>query len=425
MHPTRYAIAATLASTITAQTTWLVDDTPGPGVNFTSLPAAVAAAASGDTLRIRDGNYAGFLVSGKALALRQDGAGAVTIGAVEVTAVPTGAVFVLSNLRLQKLGQTGPLAALQVGDGTVVALDCDMSGVQGSGNGLRLESGAVVHAHRCAMSGGDTGASTGQLVAVGLPGAWIADGAKLVAVDCDLVGGDVPFSSSAFAAWGGSGITSEGIVELRDVDIIGGDASTTYGSAGAGGDGATCYSGTMLLAGDSSATGGLAAWTFGLHGPAVREAGGEVVVHAGVALVPNGASVTSGPVQLDPRFLPRLWIDGTARPNGELDAAQPATVSVSQGPANAVFFFAAGLAPTFTDLGALAAGGHLFVDLTGSGGAISTGFLDATGSFSVSLLPSTSLAPLLGLPIHAQAGAYDASSLQVLTSNPVVRIFSL
>ena len=90
-----------------------------------------------------------------------------------------------------------------------------------------------------------------------------------------------------------------------------------------------------------------------------------------------------------------------------------------------MFFLAAGLAPTFTDLRALAAGGHLFVDLTGSGGAISTGFLDATGSFSVSLLPSTSLAPLLGLPIHAQAGAYDPSSLQVLTSNPVVRIFSL
>ena len=65
------------------------------------------------------------------------------------------------------------------------------------------------------------------------------------------------------------------------------------------------------------------------------------------------------------------------------------------------------------------------LDLTGSGGAISTGFLDATGSFSVSLLPSTSVAPLLGLPIHAQAGAYDASSLQVLTCNPVVRIFSL
>lgn len=425
MHPTRYAIAATLASTITAQTTWLVDDTPGPGVNFTSLPAAVAAAASGDTLRIRDGNYAGFSVSGKALTLRQDGAGTVTIGAVEVTAVPTGAVFVLSNLRLDKLGQTGPLAALQVGGGTVVALDCDMSGVQGSGNGLRLESGAVVHAHRCAMSGGDAGASSGQLIAIGLPGAWIADGAKLVAVDCDFVGGDVPYSSSAFAAWGGAGIQSDGTVELRDVDVFGGDVSPSYYSQGSGGFGAACYSGTMLLAGDSSVTGGQAAPLFGYPGPAVVELNGEVVVHAGVTLVPNGAPVTSGPVQLDARFLPKLRIDGTARPNGELDAAQPATVSVSDGPANAVFFFAAGLTPTFTDLGALAAGGHLFVDLTGSGGAISTGFLDATGSFSVSLLPSTSLAPLLGLPIHAQAGAYDPSSLQVLTSNPVVRIFSL
>ena len=35
------------------------------------------------------------------------------------------------------------------------------------------------------------------------------------------------------------------------------------------------------------------------------------------------------------------------------------------------------------------------------------------------------IAPLLGLPLYTQAASFDAGSLQVLTTNPVVRTFSL
>ncbi len=51
-------------------TIWIVDAANGPGTNFTDLPAAVAAAAHGDTILVRAGAYSAFQVSGKALAIR-------------------------------------------------------------------------------------------------------------------------------------------------------------------------------------------------------------------------------------------------------------------------------------------------------------------------------------------------------------------
>src|SRR4029077_1951436 len=44
-------------------TIWIVDSANGPGAHFTDLPAAIAAAASGDTLVVRAGAYMPFIVS--------------------------------------------------------------------------------------------------------------------------------------------------------------------------------------------------------------------------------------------------------------------------------------------------------------------------------------------------------------------------
>src|SRR5262245_55380772 len=76
--PMRLLLSAFLLSTLigsfaTAQSTWIVDDTPGPGVNFTSLPAAVNAAASGDTLLVAPGNYQPFHAMNKSLTILGSG----------------------------------------------------------------------------------------------------------------------------------------------------------------------------------------------------------------------------------------------------------------------------------------------------------------------------------------------------------------
>src|SRR4026207_188330 len=65
-------------------TIWIVDANSGPGTHFTDLPAAVAAAQSGDTILVRSGNYTAFYVTGKALTIRGAGQGTTVIN------LPTG-----------------------------------------------------------------------------------------------------------------------------------------------------------------------------------------------------------------------------------------------------------------------------------------------------------------------------------------------
>jgi len=74
-------LLATVAvpSALCAQT-FIVDAANGPGTNFTSLPAAVAAAPDGATLLVLPGTYAGFTMTGKGLTVL--GTGAVIQGSL-------------------------------------------------------------------------------------------------------------------------------------------------------------------------------------------------------------------------------------------------------------------------------------------------------------------------------------------------------
>ncbi|TAJ24609.1 MAG: hypothetical protein EPO68_01225, partial [Planctomycetota bacterium] len=68
---------AALAASAHAAQVWVVGPTPGPGIDFTSVQAAVAAASSGDVILVRPalaGTYAGELTLGaKALTIVADG----------------------------------------------------------------------------------------------------------------------------------------------------------------------------------------------------------------------------------------------------------------------------------------------------------------------------------------------------------------
>src|SRR5436190_8659882 len=87
-------------------TIWVVDATNGPGTNFTDLPAAVAAAQTGDVIFVRPGTYKAFECSGKALSIRGSGA-ATTIIAISphilhpvtaVDSVPAGSTFYIDGI---------------------------------------------------------------------------------------------------------------------------------------------------------------------------------------------------------------------------------------------------------------------------------------------------------------------------------------
>jgi hypothetical protein len=65
---TRSLAAAFLASSSFAST-WIVDDTAGPGVQFTDIGSAIAVAAPGDVILVRPGTYAGFTLHSGVLVL--------------------------------------------------------------------------------------------------------------------------------------------------------------------------------------------------------------------------------------------------------------------------------------------------------------------------------------------------------------------
>jgi hypothetical protein len=64
----RSVLAFSLATPAWAST-WIVDDNGGPGVDFTSISAAVAVAAPGDVILVHSGTYAGFTLQGGVLVL--------------------------------------------------------------------------------------------------------------------------------------------------------------------------------------------------------------------------------------------------------------------------------------------------------------------------------------------------------------------
>ena len=76
-------------------TIWIVDSANGPGSSFTDLPAAVVAAASGDTLVVRAGAYTPFVVSGKALTILGAGASVTQVS----NPTPIGSLLCHSAVR--------------------------------------------------------------------------------------------------------------------------------------------------------------------------------------------------------------------------------------------------------------------------------------------------------------------------------------
>lgn len=65
----RHPLLVLVLSPALAAQTWIVDAANGPGTDFTSIAAAVAAVPSGSTLLVRAGSYTGFSISGKSLTI--------------------------------------------------------------------------------------------------------------------------------------------------------------------------------------------------------------------------------------------------------------------------------------------------------------------------------------------------------------------
>src|ERR1700741_3607103 len=117
---------ALLLSTPVLATTYVVDANGGPGVDFTDLPAAVAAAQPGDVLRVMPGTYSPFTC---AEGITIVGYGGPTVnGTVALSSIPLGPPMVLAGVSATNLVVTACDAPVIVQDvGTVDEISIETS----------------------------------------------------------------------------------------------------------------------------------------------------------------------------------------------------------------------------------------------------------------------------------------------------------
>lgn len=389
-------------------TIWVVDAQMGPGAHFADLPAAIAAAASGDTIVLRAGTYSGFLMDGKAVSIRGDGAAVTHVlgapGAPAARILNSGDAVTVSGVHLK--GAYGMVVSVA----EVHLLDCELAGGDAptggiAGDGLAVVSSALVVACRSSFRGGAANTAGGAATAsLGGEGVSVAGDLGFVADQCFLRGGDAfgpPGSSTA----GGNGLSCTGRARLDRSSCRGGDSS---GTAGAG---VVAIFGEVRIAG----------------GPTSYVAGGNVVGVTSWSIQSYFASVflhapvsAFGPVQgsVQPAAeLPRLRVDGATRPDGALDAMQPVLVTYEGLVPNGLGLLALGapslappVAPFATEL------------LIGAGGFFLVVPLDAAGRLLFQYTPAAIGGPLLGVPVCLQGASLVPALGSVLTSNLDVHV---
>lgn len=406
-------------------TTWIVDASNGPGTNFTDLPAAVAAAASGDTIIVRAGVYSHFEGVGKALTILGDGPSTTHVTrprpintvtplhTTVITAVPAGTVFFVSGVEMVPPSVSfSPSFAPEFSSATGI-IELVNVWIQGTNNtgGLSVLAGEV-RATRSKFVGRH---SIGNFNAgPGGPGLYVAAGATFLAVECECRGGGLYSSPNPnFPQQAGPGIVVQGQADLRRTSCFGG--SLVIGT-GIGGAAITAVGGFVRASGNAATQiqGGYG-FPSNLAGVAVSaDANSSVILDQTMTI---GASVV-GPVSYGPT-MPFVGVTGTYRPDGSVDATQLSILQVDGQFAAAPMLFAVAAPGQATDLGPSTVGSLLLDASTVSPIA---GVLDAAGQSTFPFVAATVLTGLLGVPIHGQAAVLDPTGL-LLLSNASVHVY--
>lgn len=113
--------ALTTCSLLSAQRTWVVDDSGGPGVDFTDLPPAIAAAASGDRVIVHAGAYQAVTLT-RAIQLAGQ-PGAVVNHGFAIRGIGSGQTCSVSGLEFRGLSSAASVS-VQSCLGVVSFVDC-------------------------------------------------------------------------------------------------------------------------------------------------------------------------------------------------------------------------------------------------------------------------------------------------------------
>jgi len=255
------ALVLLAAPAATQGAVWIVDDDGGAGVDATDVQAALALAADGDVILVRDGTYPAFTAAARALVVAADaGARPVLTGTCRVENLTGAQSFVLRGLELVPDGPVpgqldlrtslGPIWVEDVQAEAAGAIQCDATAWMGgtlaaSGvvSGLRTFDARAAVYDLTVQAGDGADGFVDDKLGIPLPGGQgghglRCDGADEVFVSGGLLAGgdggdglapDPPDPCSAGGP-GGSGLavfSEDALVRRLDTDLV----------AGAGGQG--------------------------------------------------------------------------------------------------------------------------------------------------------------------------------------------
>ncbi|TAJ21647.1 MAG: hypothetical protein EPO68_04315 [Planctomycetota bacterium] len=156
-------IVSLLAAPALASNVWVVAQPAGPGVDFTSIQAAIDAAASGDTILVRHAQGVSYLesltIDGKSLVITGDTISTLALTNVYgpqphvVRNVPAGGAVVFRRMFLSYGGAAIDGPGLWVHD-NAGSVWLEESRINGGGVAVRAERNAALALLRCGTRGG-------------------------------------------------------------------------------------------------------------------------------------------------------------------------------------------------------------------------------------------------------------------------------
>lgn len=281
------------AASLVAQRTWVVDTQPGLGVDFTDIQPAVAAAAAGDRIEIRNGgtlppSYAPFTVTKPLDLVAMHGA---YVAYFRVENLAAGGAVTVTGLRCR------PSPTFQTQDqcvlirncaGTVLLRQLEVRGVPAVAfDSCIVRDAAVVAFQDCLLVGRSQGLFSGG---AGL----VVQRSGVSVVDSQIFGGNGGGSASNAAGYeGGTGLmVQDGSVFVADTDLGGGDGGYGWAFGGVGGNGVQVVapsSGRLTIAGGQVVR-GLGSYT--VNGAAVV---GAATVTADCAITGSASAIVTVP----------------------------------------------------------------------------------------------------------------------------------
>lgn len=407
-HCARFTLALllTLITTPLAHAgTWIVDDDGGPGVHFTTLQAAIDAAAPGDQILVFGGTYASCVMT--------EGLAVVALPG-EVVTIAQGLGSALLTIQNLPVGQTATVSGLGI-DGVLVqdclghvVLDELTVGPRVASSSLRVHDTALLTVSRTTIVG-----QTELLPVIFIAGERGMEVLRstVIVSQCIIAGGrggadDISAFGNGLPGYPGLDARNSTLI-VQATDVSGGWGGSAFDDGGGilfgdGGDGAPAVQldlAVLDLFGDEShlIRGGRAGTTefgnAGSHASAVTSTN-SAVTYGGVSfdvgpgaqtLAGGGFSPAAGPV-------PVLTADG-----GVMGASLDLTLD---GPPFANYFLWASPAAAIVPVGATASAFLLDASLLLT---VSTGTLDAFGAAAISV-PLPVVPGLEGVAIHLQAG---------------------